>query len=170
MNGITLRPPIRARRMFGPATNILCKDRDLQPSRMMIEVSMRVITTRHQLVHLQRRPIHILGEERIHVLVRLDPSIQDMDLILEMQQFDHTLRWGFIHNRRRNDLVHQLGILLRWRNLGREPTHTRTVDIARDERHADLAVVGKVLKTRDKLVALSLVCLGYEDKWEAEED
>lgn len=150
--------------MFRTTSDILCKDGDLHASSMMVEITMRVIPSGQQLVVLQGATIDIDREHGIHVLIGLDTALQNMNLVLEVQQADHALWWGFVHDGGGNHLVHQLGVFLCWRNLGREPSYACTVDIARDECHADLAVVGKVLKTRDELVALSLVRFGYMTK------
>lgn len=127
----------------------------------MIKMSMRIIPSRHQLIQLQRLSIHILRKHRVHVLIGLDASFQDMDLILEVQEADDALWWGFVDDCGRDDLVHELRVLFRWGDLGSEATNTGTVDVARDEGDADLAVVGKVLEAGDELVSLLLVCLGY---------
>lgn len=161
MDNIRLRPPIRARGMLRPTPHILHKDGHLQATSMMIKVSMRIITSRHQLIQLQRLSIHILSKHRVHILIGLDASFQDMDLILEVQEADDTLWWGFVDDGGGDDLIHQLRVLFWWRDLGSEATDTGAVDVARDEGDTDLAIVGIVLEAGDEPVSFLLVCLGY---------
>jgi len=109
---VGLCSPIRPRGMFRTASDILCKDGDLHASSVMVEMTMGVIPAGQQLVVLQGGTIDIDREHGIHVLIGLDTTLQNMDLVLEMQQTDHALGWGFVHDGGGNHLVHQLGVLL----------------------------------------------------------